>query len=232
MYLSQSLIAFTSLISFSTAHFLLNAPPPRGFSEDQQVNFPCGGQSVSNSRTKVSLKDPQLSVALDMGHDQAAVQVLLGLGNDPGSNFNITLVPTFRQVGLGSFCLPRVSLDGKLLGVALQDGMNATLQVVTNGDPKGGLYNCADLTFSSTTDFSVPSKCTNGTGVTAMPFSGDASKRNANQSTPNGQAQQGGGGSPSQSSGQAPKSSNVAAPLETAAWGILGAIVAGGVAVL
>lgn len=141
MFLSQAFVVLSSLLSFSTAHFVLSDPPARGFSENQQVNFPCGGQSVSKSRTKVSLEDAQISIALEMGHDQAAVQVLLGLGNDPGSNFNITLVPTFRQIGLGDFCLPRVRFDEDLLGVPLEDGMNATLQIVTNGDPSGGLYN-------------------------------------------------------------------------------------------
>lgn len=147
MFFSQSLVVLTSLLSLSTAHFVLSDPPARGFSENQQINFPCGGQSVSKSRTKVSLEDALISIALEMGHDQAAVQVLLGLGNDPGSNFNITLVPTFRQIGLGDFCLPRVRFDEELLGVPLEDGMNATLQVVTNGDPSGGLYNVSHSVF-------------------------------------------------------------------------------------
>lgn len=75
-----------------------------------------------------------------MGHDQAAFQVLLGLGNDVGENFNITLIPTVRQKGLGKFCLPDVSLDEDAIGVKVREGMNATLQVVTSGDPNGGLY--------------------------------------------------------------------------------------------
>lgn len=29
------------------------------------------------------------------------------------------------------------------------EGMEATIQVVTNGDPDGGLYNCADVTLSA-----------------------------------------------------------------------------------
>jgi hypothetical protein len=45
------------------------------------------------------------------------------------------------------------------------DGMNATIQVVTNGDPAGGLYNCADITFSSTAAQPASGVCTNQTGV-------------------------------------------------------------------
>ncbi|EAS27427.1 expression library immunization antigen 1 [Coccidioides immitis RS] len=224
MHLSGIVFAFSSLISLSTAHFRLVDPPPRGFSEDMLTRFPCGGQSMSKSRTSVSLTDLEMPIALEMGHDQTAVQVLLALGSHPGSNFNITLVPTFRQVGLGDFCLPSVSLDEQRLGVKPVDGMNATLQVVTNGDPNGGLYNCADITFSSTTEYTVPSSCKNGTGVTATPFSGEAATRNANESTPNGQPQRG-------NSGSGP-TSNIAGHLETATWGVLGAIVVGGVALL
>ena len=72
-----------------------------------------------------------------MGHDESAVQILLGLGDNPGKNFNITLVPTFRQEGLGDFCLDDIPLP---TDIGIMDGANATLQVVTNGDPTGGLY--------------------------------------------------------------------------------------------
>jgi hypothetical protein len=143
MRLSTS-IYFFPLISFLTltsAHFSLVEPASRGFDEDKLPTFPCGGQPLSVNRTQIPLKDMKLSIALDMEHDQNAVQVLLGLGNDPGSNFNITLVPTFRHTGLGSFCLKDVPISEAMLGAPLRDGMNATLQVVTNGDPNGGLYN-------------------------------------------------------------------------------------------
>lgn len=50
---------------------------------------------------------------MTMGHMQTAFEVLLSLGNDPGDNFNITLMPTFGAKGLGSLCLPQVSFDEK-----------------------------------------------------------------------------------------------------------------------
>lgn len=135
-----SFLSLAALVPFAAAHFKLDYPPSRGFDEDTMPSFPCGGMSQSSKRTVLSLSEDAIPVALTMGHSQTAVQVLLGLGNDPGDNFNITLVPTFRLTGLGAFCLPHVSLDEKTLGVPLTDGMNATLQVVTNGDPNGGLY--------------------------------------------------------------------------------------------
>lgn len=84
-----------------------------------------------------------------MGHDQAAFQVLLGLGNDPGENYNITLIPTLRQMGLGKFCLPDVSLDEDAIGVKVKEGMNGTVQVVTSGDPDGGLYQVFSIFLST-----------------------------------------------------------------------------------
>lgn len=61
---------------------------------------------------------------------------LLALGNDPGSNFNITLDPTFQILGIGKFCISYLNLPADI-----KDGTNATIQIATNGDPNGGLYN-------------------------------------------------------------------------------------------
>lgn len=144
-------------------------------------------------------------MALTMGHDQTVIQVLLGLGNDVGSSFNIVLEPTFAQVGLGSFCLPDVELPASL---GITEGMNATLQVVTDGEGGGGLYNvrtyfsssrrtisntsrqCADITFTSTAP--TFSKCSNGTGVTASLLPAAQAAINANMSSATGGAASGG----------------------------------------
>lgn len=133
--LSQSLLL--SLLPLTTlAHFELDSPASRPFLEDSSDQFPCGGQNTpSSTRTQWSLTGGPIQ--LTMGHDESAVQVLLGLGNDPGVNFNIILQPTIQERGIGQFCLSNVAVPD---GVATE-GMNATIQVVTNGDPSGGLYN-------------------------------------------------------------------------------------------
>lgn len=51
-------------------------------------------------------------------------------------------------------------------GLNISDGTQATIQVVTNGDPDGGLYNCADIIFSSTATNPDSSVCKNATAVT------------------------------------------------------------------
>jgi hypothetical protein len=136
MLLQTLLVAFSAALLPVSAHFDLNYPSARGSNEDNLGTGPCGGfDSPSSERTPVSTTS--LTVDLEMGHDGKAVQFLLGLGNNPGNNFNITLVRTFRQEGLGEFCLREIPLPSDL---GIMDGMNATLQVVTNGDPSGGLY--------------------------------------------------------------------------------------------
>jgi hypothetical protein len=137
MLVQYFLVAFSAALVPVSAHFNLNYPAARGFNDDKLPDGPCGGfDTPASKRTPVSTSS--MTVDLKMGHDQNAVQILLGLGDNPGNNFNFTLVRTFRQEGLGEFCLKDIPLPTDL---GIKDGMNATLQVVTNGDPNGGLYN-------------------------------------------------------------------------------------------
>lgn len=129
------------VLPLASAHFKLIYPAARGFDEDVLGTFPCGGQdTVSSNRTSWPISGAPIQLL--MGHTQAKVQVLLGLGNDPGSNFNITLVPTFQEQGPNNFCI-----NGNTIHIPddvrslISEGTNATIQVVTNGDPSGGLYN-------------------------------------------------------------------------------------------
>jgi hypothetical protein len=125
-----------AILPLVSAHFRLVYPAARGFDEDVLGNFPCGGQKVSANRTSWPITGGPIQ--LQMGHVTSSVEVLLGLGNDVGSSFNITLVPIFQEQGLGQFCMSGVTVPSDL---KVTDGQNATLQVVTNGDPSGGLYN-------------------------------------------------------------------------------------------
>lgn len=204
------------LLPLVRAHFELDYPEARGFDEDTIVNFPCGGQNeVSESRTSWPLNG-RAPIQLTMGHDEALVQVLLALGNDPGDAFNTVLVPTFQEMGLNKFCLGNVQLPADL---EVEEGMNATIQVVTNGDPKGGLYNCADVTFTNEalSDSQYEDRCTNSTGVVTQSINDPS--QNANGSTP------------TTSSGGPATSSDVAGTVNAAGWligaaGIVGGLVA------
>jgi hypothetical protein len=137
----RTTLHLSPLLPIAAAHFTLDWPPSRGFDEDKMPTFPCGGYDTpSSNRTSIALKAGVLPVDITFHHSETAVSYLLALGSSPGDNFNITLEPTLGAHGLGEFCLPNIPLDSKSLGVSLHDGLNATLQVVTDGDNGGGLY--------------------------------------------------------------------------------------------
>ncbi|KAJ5742697.1 uncharacterized protein N7511_011098 [Penicillium nucicola] len=208
-----SILALTSVVPMAAAHFKLMYPTSRGFDEDTMPNFPCGGMSQSSNRTKLPLKGGSFPVALEMHHAQTAVE------------------PTFQVTGLGEFCLPHVTITEKLIGRNLTDGMNATLQVQTNGDPSGGLYACADIQFSADVTYEKPSACSNNTNLAASAFPASSAARNANESTAEGKAQSG-SSSTTTSASSTSTSKGAAVPMQTAAWGVLGAALVGGLAVL
>jgi len=189
----------------AAAHFKLNYPPARGFDEDKAPSFPCSGFSVSANRTDWPISAGK--IALNMGHDQSLVQVLLGIGNDVGEAFNYILLPTIQEQGLGDFCITDLQLPK---GLNVTDGTNATIQVVTNGDPNGGLYNCADITFR--TSVASTASCVNGTGVKAI--KNTTPYQNANQTNP---------GASSTTSAPSPSASTKGAAGQTAVveWGFL-----------
>lgn len=214
----------------TSAHFSAIYPRPREADEDNQGEFPCGGANKpSPSRTQWSLTGGPIQ--LDLGHERSLVQVLLGLGNDVGENFNITLLPTVQEEGPGEFCFENVAVPASL---GLRQGQNGTIQVVTDAHSDGGYYNvcvppllppkprstnqatnqpqpqCLDVTFSTTPD---PPTCRNDTGTSASAYSGPFI--NANGTVPrNGTS---GAGGNSTSAGNATSTEEEELSAETAA---------------
>lgn len=103
---SSSFLALIFLAPLASCHFQLVSPKARGFDEDKLGNFPCGGQDKVGTRSDFPLNGG--NIQLDMEHDRSGVQVLLGLGDNPGSNFNTVLVPTVQEQGIPDFCLGSV----------------------------------------------------------------------------------------------------------------------------
>jgi len=214
-------LALLTLLPFTTAHFVLNWPTARGFRDEDAPKFPCGGfDTVSSSRTDWPLNGGP--VQLNMHHAQTNVEILLALGPNPGENFNIVLRPTFAQEGLGSFCVGQLNVPA---GLNISDGTPATIQIVTEGDPEGGLYQCADVTLTtaplSTEDYN--SHCKNNTGIkiTSENISG-----NPNETTDASPSASGSGGAAS------PTSSPGFAPQQTLATWAFGAVGLAGLALL
>ena len=82
------------------------------------------------------------SLTLDLHHTWTYLFINLGLGENV-TNFNISLTGgnLWNSTGSGTLCIPKLPVDLP----DVQEGANATLQVVTVGDGGSALYNCADV---------------------------------------------------------------------------------------
>jgi nascent polypeptide-associated complex subunit beta len=130
--------ALTLLPMSALAHFHLVYPAGRGFDESNIVNFPCGGfDKPTASRTPIPLSGA-FPIQLSMEHTSVKGAVYLALGNDPSTAYSIQLKQTFEETGPDNFCIGGVTIPSNLNITA---GTNGTIQVVTNGDPNGGLFN-------------------------------------------------------------------------------------------
>ncbi|RDW78501.1 hypothetical protein BP5796_06353 [Coleophoma crateriformis] len=117
-------------------------------------------QTASTNRTVWPLKGGSLE--LDLHHPWTYIFVNLGLGTDYPI-FNISLTPQFlNETGNGTLCLPQIVLPASVTPI---DGQNASIQVVTFGATGSALYNCADITFSSTATALSSDTCANSSNV-------------------------------------------------------------------
>jgi len=195
----QTLPLLCALLPLASAHFSMKWPTPRGNDDGHQMtSFPCGGyDKPSAERTEFPLTGAPIQ--LNMGHTQTNIKVLLALGNDPGSSFNITLRPTFQQEGPRDFCIGELNVPGNAEEL---DGMNATIQVLSNGDPTGGLYTCADVVLTSK-QFSESEYSNNCKNSSAIKINQENIPGNPNETTSegghsHGTPTEGGAASPSQ----------------------------------
>ncbi|KAL9091003.1 MAG: hypothetical protein Q9159_001629 [Coniocarpon cinnabarinum] len=150
------------MAALANAHYTLEYPPARGFDEDMEPQYPCGGfNSISSNRTEVPI----------------------GSNNPQPQDFTTLLMPTIQERGPQDFCLGGIMIPENVSGTngTLMPGMNGTLQLQTNGDPSGGLYQCADITFVAASSYRFDSaNCKNSTGVNAQAVQSDEQGRAAN----------------------------------------------------
>jgi len=134
--LSNSLLAL-SFLPLTFAHFQLKYPTARGFDDDKEGNFPCGGfDDVQTQRTNFSISGGPIQ--LEMGHPQTNLAVYMAIGDNPGTGFSIVAKPQLTVDGLGNFCMGSIAVPS---GLNVADGTKASIQVVTNSDESaGGLY--------------------------------------------------------------------------------------------
>ncbi|KAH7911217.1 hypothetical protein BJ138DRAFT_973749, partial [Hygrophoropsis aurantiaca] len=165
----STLALLTGLASIASAHFQLQYPTPRGpFVEDNEPNFCDGYNNAVNNRTTFPLSNGIIN--LNSEHPQWTAGVIVSTKANPTSfgDFNSSsgsyqmAVQYFQQSGEGKFCFPIDLANSSVTGV--NDGANVTIQIIYNGGD-GNLYQCADLTLSST--MTVASNATSGcTNVT------------------------------------------------------------------
>lgn len=152
---------FLLLARFTSAHFMLNYPPPIGaFSDENQPNAPCGGYTPNfstNNVTDFHVGGDAISTLL--AHPQA--NFLYRITTDEKAQGNWTeIYGIVQQSGLNNWCAPKVSVDPSWVG------KKAVLSVVCNA-PDGLLYQCAVVNFVSGTSSSTPTACSNSSGVSA-----------------------------------------------------------------
>ncbi|KAL1792569.1 hypothetical protein ACET3X_009076 [Alternaria dauci] len=158
--LSNSVLAL-AFLPLALAHFQLEFPASRGFTDDTQGNFPCGGfNDVQQQRTDFPIGGGPIQ--LHMEHPQTNVAVYMAIGDNPGDGFNIVAQQQLQVSGLGDFCLGSVAVPA---GLNVSDGTRATIQVVTNNHEAGGLYQCADVTLVNNAQINFNDNCKNQTGM-------------------------------------------------------------------
>ncbi|RFU33192.1 hypothetical protein B7463_g3137, partial [Scytalidium lignicola] len=158
-------LAVANFLSLATAHTQIWYPEWRANSflpPFSQTIYPCAGinDNSTTPRTLWPLDGGSLNVTL---HDGAAyIFINIGLGVN-STNFNYTLFSApLNETGAGNLCFPKLTLPP---GLPIQEGTTASLQFATAGHNGEGLYNCADITFSSNATLLPADQCTNSSTV-------------------------------------------------------------------
>ncbi|TFK57431.1 hypothetical protein OE88DRAFT_1730798 [Heliocybe sulcata] len=166
-------LIFSGLAAVVSAHFQLQYPAPRGpFVEDDEPSFCDGYINAVSNRTTFPLSNGVIE--LNSEHPSWTVGVIISTAQNPTSQDNFTspsnssafqmVMEYNRQSGEGLFCLP---IDIQAAGISgVQDGSHVTIEIIFDGGD-GMLYQCADLTLSSSTTVpsNATSSCTNATNV-------------------------------------------------------------------
>ncbi|KAJ6562166.1 hypothetical protein B0H19DRAFT_1375342 [Mycena capillaripes] len=147
-----------SLAALANAHFQLKFPAPRGvFEEEDEPNFCDGYDNPAANRTLFPLTGGFYSLNSEHTSWTAGVS-LANQGNPTQFSDFLSIVPFFKDSGEGAFCF---DLDFiKINSTGLKDGQNVTLEIVFDGGD-GKLFQCADLTLSSTTKLDKSNLCKN-----------------------------------------------------------------------
>ncbi|KAJ6519591.1 hypothetical protein C8R45DRAFT_1066240 [Mycena sanguinolenta] len=167
--LASTSFVFASLIALANAHFQLQVPIPRGvFVEDNEPTFCDGYDNAVSNRSTFPISGGYF--VLNSEHPSWTIGVNFSSSQNPQTfaDFSAPVFPFAAETGEGLACFP---LD--LSSAGLTDGQNVTFQFVFDGTD-GTLYQCADVTVSSTATLPADSTCNFTTGASASKTSGSA----------------------------------------------------------
>ncbi|KAG0320339.1 hypothetical protein BGZ97_000258 [Linnemannia gamsii] len=140
------------------AHYTLDYPPSRGFSDNDEPIAPCGGAAYNAAGTRTQFPLTKGFLQISSFHPTASVQVNIAYGNNPtAANFTAassTPAGTIQVTHPFQSCLP---LDLSSFKGAAND-VNATIQLVYNGGDSP-LYQCADVVLVTAAPSFDQSKC-------------------------------------------------------------------------
>ncbi|KAF9351187.1 hypothetical protein BGX34_000746 [Mortierella sp. NVP85] len=153
----QSLAALLLCSSAAMAHYTLDYPLSRGFSDDNEPKAPCGGYDTVGNRTQFPLTKG--FVTINSHHATANVKINVVLGDNPSAaDFTAaaaTPANTIKVDHPGVSCLP---LDLSTFKGAT-DNTTATIQLIYEGGDNP-LYQCADVVLVTSAASFNQSKCT------------------------------------------------------------------------
>ncbi|KAH7419196.1 hypothetical protein BKA64DRAFT_650298 [Cadophora sp. MPI-SDFR-AT-0126] len=146
------------LVSQTSAHFLLNYPETIGFDDELESTGPCGSFTVDFSTDPVTqFHVAGDTIALRSTHPDTKWLFRATVGTADSGNWT-ALAQVIQQSALGSFCRSDIVVPESFAG------QNGTIGVAANG-ADGVLYQCAAVSFVAGAATSVPSACTNSSGV-------------------------------------------------------------------
>lgn len=207
-------LALLAVLPSTFAHFILNYPTALGvFKDEEEGTAPCGGYDINFSGNVTEIPVGGFAVALMSTHPQADWLYRITTSTEEPYNWT-NILPVVSESGLGAFCLPDLTVPSSFVG------QQAIIQV-TQDAADGELYQCAAVKFVEGSASSVPSACTNATGVTASLTSQTSFDDNSTSASATSS------GSASATSSDATASPSTAGAVRRVAGGLLAALPAG-----
>lgn len=184
----RSSIALLALVPSALAHFKLNYPVPLVGEEEQEATAPCGGATITFAANDTDLTVEGFQIAARTTHPEANWLFRATLSTQEPFNWT-NILPVVSQSGLGDFCMTNLTLpsefvghqglvqvsqggdDGQLYQVGDRDTTFPSLPLISSSTSSLTFFlphrQCAPVNFVQGSTLTLPSVCTNASGVEA-----------------------------------------------------------------